>query len=177
LTTSDAINPKYYQFSNGVQLIDITENLNGNGAQAVQYVTRSTRLDGNNKGDVLEDLNKAKWFIDREIRRATEANEQVGKAVDKAINAVMDQIFEGFGLVLPEDPLVLGPRVFTSLHEIGDAEVVDREGDHWKWIDGQLHADYQGDHDWYLACTTIRGIDDDSAEFGPFTEYIEEQPF
>lgn len=65
----DAINPSYYQYSNGTQLIDITEHLNGNGAQAVQYVARATRSDGNNKGDVVEDLRKAIWFIKRELTR------------------------------------------------------------------------------------------------------------
>ncbi|SUE29573.1 Protein of unknwon function (DUF3310) [Nocardia farcinica] len=70
---TDAINPQHYQFSNGTQLIDITENLNGNGAQAVQYITRATRLDGRNKADtvdgLVEDLKKARWFVDREIGR------------------------------------------------------------------------------------------------------------
>jgi len=65
--------PKYYQFPHGVQLIDITENLSGNGAQAVQYVVRATRTDGVTKGktteEILEDLHKAAWFIDREIDR------------------------------------------------------------------------------------------------------------
>ncbi|AST15208.1 hypothetical protein SEA_APPLECLOUD_42 [Rhodococcus phage AppleCloud] len=67
---NDAINPDVYQgFSNGAQMIDITENLNGNGAQAVQYIGRSTRLDGVVKGDPIEDLTKAKWFVERELAR------------------------------------------------------------------------------------------------------------
>lgn len=68
--TADMVNhPPHYKFSNGAEVIDITENLTSNGGQAVQYIARSTRLDGNNKGDVLEDLRKARWFIDREIER------------------------------------------------------------------------------------------------------------
>lgn len=66
---SDALNPDYYKFSNGVELIDISENLTGNGAQIVQYVTRATRVDGIIKGDPLEDLAKAAWFLEREIAR------------------------------------------------------------------------------------------------------------
>ncbi len=66
---SDAINPKHYQFSNGVQVIDITENLTSNGGQAVQYIARSTRLDGVNKGSQVEDLDKAIWFCQREKER------------------------------------------------------------------------------------------------------------
>lgn len=67
------IDPEYYRFSDGVELISITENLTGNGAQAVQYITRSTRLDGANKSKDLEtqiqDLEKAMWFIKRESDR------------------------------------------------------------------------------------------------------------
>lgn len=48
--------PKYYQFPHGVQLIDITENLSGNGAQAVQYIARSTRMDGVRKGKTREEV-------------------------------------------------------------------------------------------------------------------------
>ena len=67
---SDNINPGHYQgMSNGAEVIDITENLTGNGAQAVQYIARATRLDGHNKGNRLEDLNKAVWFCNREIVR------------------------------------------------------------------------------------------------------------
>lgn len=69
--SADAINPQHYQFSNGAQVIDITENLTSNGGQAVQYIARATRLDGQNKGDQVEDLTKAVWFIEREIIRLT----------------------------------------------------------------------------------------------------------
>ena len=70
MTERDPINPSYYQgFSNGAQVIDISEHLTSNGGQALQYIARSCRLDGNNKGDVVENLEKAKWFLDREIER------------------------------------------------------------------------------------------------------------
>lgn len=67
---TDPVNPKHYQnFSNGAQVIDITENLTSNGGAAVKYISRSTRLDGQNKGEVLDDLHKARWYINREIER------------------------------------------------------------------------------------------------------------
>lgn len=67
---SDPISPAHYQgFSRGAEVIDITENLTGNGAQAVQYVARSCRLDGANKDNQIEDLLKSLWFIQREIER------------------------------------------------------------------------------------------------------------
>lgn len=68
--TVDAVNhPPHYKFSNGAEVIDITENLTFNGGNAVKYLARSTRQDGQNKGNVLEDLRKARWYIDREIER------------------------------------------------------------------------------------------------------------
>ena len=63
-------NPAHYSgFSNGAEPIDILENLTGNGAQAAGYIIRSTRIDGNNKGDQIEDLQKAIWYCEREINR------------------------------------------------------------------------------------------------------------
>lgn len=109
---TDAINPKHYQFSNGTQLIDITENLNGNGAQAVQYITRATRLDGRNKADtvdgLVEDLKKARWFVDREIGRLN------GVATVRADS--------GSG-----DPLVRDWREMS-----GYTVYQDRDGDYWR---------------------------------------------
>lgn len=70
-----AVNPQHYQgFSNGAQPVDIAEHLSGNGAQALKYIARSTRIDGGNKGEVLQDLQKAKYFIEREIKRLESNN-------------------------------------------------------------------------------------------------------
>ena len=65
----DPINPNYYQMPDGTQLISITKWLTGCGAQAVQYVARATRIDQQNKGEVIQDLTKAIWFIQQEIDR------------------------------------------------------------------------------------------------------------
>lgn len=66
---NDAINPNYYQLPNGVETVQISEWLSSNGGQAVQYIVRATRVDGVTKTDPLEDLRKARWFIDSEISR------------------------------------------------------------------------------------------------------------
>lgn len=88
---TDNINPNHYQgFSNGAQVIDISENLTGNAAQAVQYIARSCRLDGANKGDRIEDLTKAAWFIHREVHRLAE----IELAADKAKAAGLDEPVE-----------------------------------------------------------------------------------
>lgn len=68
----DPISPSYYQFPNGVQVRDISKYLTSFGGQALQYVARSARLDGNNKGDRIENLRKAIEFIQWEIERIEE---------------------------------------------------------------------------------------------------------
>lgn len=35
----------------------------------MKYLTRAGRVDGNNKGAILEDLKKARWYLNREITR------------------------------------------------------------------------------------------------------------
>lgn len=61
----------YYKFGD-VQVLDISRHLTSNGGQAVQYVARSTRIDGNNKGEVVRDLEKAIDLIANEIERVKE---------------------------------------------------------------------------------------------------------
>ena len=68
----DAVNPSHYKdgWSDDAELISISENLTSNGGQALQYVARSTRLDRSLiKGNPVEDLEKAIWFCQREIKR------------------------------------------------------------------------------------------------------------
>lgn len=65
----DAIDPGYYQFPGGHEVRHISAHLTGFGSQALQYVARSTRLDGKNKGDTVENLQKAIRFLEWEIER------------------------------------------------------------------------------------------------------------
>lgn len=66
---SDAVNhPSYYAdgWSNGAEVIDITEHLNFCRGNAIKYVARA----GNKNPDKeLEDLEKARFYLDREIER------------------------------------------------------------------------------------------------------------
>lgn len=64
---SDPISPAHYQgFSNGAEVIDITECLPFNTGNAVKYLARAGRKD---PARHLEDLQKAAWYVDREITR------------------------------------------------------------------------------------------------------------
>lgn len=64
---SDSVNhPSHYVgFSNGAEVIDITENLSFNVGNAVKYCARA----GRKTKDPIEDLRKAEWYIHREIEK------------------------------------------------------------------------------------------------------------
>lgn len=66
---TDPTSPAHYAFPGGAEVIDISQWLTSNAAQALQYIARSSRIDGKNKGDTVEDLLKAKVFIDFELKR------------------------------------------------------------------------------------------------------------
>lgn len=70
--SQDAVNhPRHYsQHPSGVECIEITEYFNFNLGNAIKYVWRA-----GHKGDELEDLRKALWYIDREISRRTKHDE------------------------------------------------------------------------------------------------------
>lgn len=75
--TADETNPEHYRnFSYNTEVIDITENLSFNGGNAVKYLARATRVDGQTKYEnPIGDLKKAKWYVDREIERLEQGNE------------------------------------------------------------------------------------------------------
>lgn len=58
--------PHYRGFSNAAEVVDIAERLNFNRGNAVKYIARAGRKQGSS---VVEDLKKARWYIDREISR------------------------------------------------------------------------------------------------------------
>lgn len=72
--------PNYYQFPCGAQVIEISRYLTSNAGQAVQYIARSSRIDGVVKEDPLGDLYKARDMIRDEIER-------LELAADRARNA------------------------------------------------------------------------------------------
>lgn len=63
--TSDNVNhPKHYNnHPSGVECITITEHMNFNLGNVIKYIWRTDHKNG------LEDLKKAKWYLEREIQR------------------------------------------------------------------------------------------------------------
>lgn len=61
--------PHYTQHPSGVECIDIIEHFNFCRGSALKYIWRAGE-----KNDELEDLKKARWCLDREIKRITQAS-------------------------------------------------------------------------------------------------------
>jgi Protein of unknwon function (DUF3310) len=63
---SDPINhpPHYTGHPSGVECITVVEHMGFNLGNAVKYIWRADL-----KGDAIEDLKKARWYIDREISK------------------------------------------------------------------------------------------------------------
>ena len=70
---SDPVNhPSHYTaHPSGVECIQITEHMNFNLGNSMKYIWRAGM-----KGDAVEDLKKARFYLDREIKRIGSANAQ-----------------------------------------------------------------------------------------------------
>lgn len=66
----DAVNhpPHYTAHPSGVECIDVAEHMTFCAGNAVKYIWRAGL-----KGDAIEDLKKARWYVDREIARLERA--------------------------------------------------------------------------------------------------------
>lgn len=67
----DAVhNPRHYtQHPSGVECIQITEHMGFNLGNALKYIWRADL-----KGNAIEDLRKARWYIEREIAKRIKGN-------------------------------------------------------------------------------------------------------
>jgi hypothetical protein len=75
---SNIDHPKHYtSHPSGVECIQIAEHHNFNTGNAIKYLWRAGLKEDANKTPAdkhLEDLKKAAWYIDREIKRLTTTN-------------------------------------------------------------------------------------------------------
>lgn len=67
----DVVNkPKHYtEHPSGIECIEVTEHMGFNLGNAIKYIWRCDL-----KKDAIEDLKKAKWYIDREIDKREKHN-------------------------------------------------------------------------------------------------------
>lgn len=68
LSSDNVSHPSHYAngWSNGAEVIDLTEHLSFCAGNVVKYVCRAGRKDPDKH---VEDLEKARWYLDREIER------------------------------------------------------------------------------------------------------------
>lgn len=66
LSNADSVNhPRHYTtHPSGIECIQVVEHMSFNLGNAVKYIWRTDQ-----KGNQLEDLKKAAWYIEREIER------------------------------------------------------------------------------------------------------------
>jgi hypothetical protein len=63
--TDNVNNPKHYTaHPSGIEAIEVTEHMNFCLGNAMKYIWRADL-----KHDAIEDLEKARWYLDREIAR------------------------------------------------------------------------------------------------------------
>ena len=65
---SNVNHPSHYHSNSGIEVIDAIEawNLNFSRGNAIKYIARASYKDPTKE---IEDLEKARWYIDREIQR------------------------------------------------------------------------------------------------------------
>ena len=70
---TDAINPSHYQdHPSGIHCIQITEHMNFCLGNAIKYIWRAGL-----KNNAIEDLEKARWYLDREIEKMYKDIEEI----------------------------------------------------------------------------------------------------
>lgn len=161
---SDPVNhPTHYAdgWSNGAEVIDITENLNFNLGNSVKYIARAGKKDPDK---TLEDLQKAAWYLEREINRFD--NPPTYNVVD------WDEFWSDFDQKLAAiDTRLPAPRLWDSLADVPHGvQVTDRWGDVWTHKLGSWGWFFEGDTEWFGATYEPESYDKNCT---PFTEVLE----
>lgn len=65
----------YRRHASGIECIQVTEHMNFCMGNAMKYLWRCGE-----KGDPIEDLKKARWYLDREIARRTDQGRRAKEA-------------------------------------------------------------------------------------------------
>jgi hypothetical protein len=70
MSEPDVVNkpPHYTEHPSGIECIQVTEHMGFNLGNAIKYIWRCDL-----KKDAIEDLKKAKWYIEREIQKRTKS--------------------------------------------------------------------------------------------------------
>lgn len=155
---SDNINPAHYSqgWSNNAEVIDITENLSFNLGNVVKYVSRA----GRKTDDSVEDLQKAEWYLSRELQR-------LNQMLKPKAAWTVEELQRTYGL----------PRVWKLIDEIPAHTIVrDADGDLWKRINGTARFMIAPQECWHETAEDLLWEEwhhaTDPIEFGPYTEVL-----
>lgn len=146
MTDHDAVNrPAHYTQYKGLEVIDLTEQMNFNRGNAVKYIARAGFKDPSAE---VEDLEKARWYLAREIERVIATQQPVGilKVTGDAITLEESEGLKArFRATVDESgPIVLSPLDAPVLSQISfqfngprKRTWLDRLGDWWEgMLDG-----------------------------------------
>lgn len=65
--------PEHYNsHPSGIECIDVVQHMNFNLGNAIKYIWRAS-----DKGNAIQDLEKARWYLDKEIERVLKRNERL----------------------------------------------------------------------------------------------------
>lgn len=166
--TDNVNHPTHYAdgWSRGAEVIDITENLNFNRGNAVKYIARAGK-----KSAILEveDLQKAAWYLSREIERLTDRSQ-----AEPSYNVVdWDEFWSDIDVSITEAGTYRSlPRVWESLCEVPHSVVVqDQKGHHWDFYIKNWGFGTPGEIRRYpvdMAAYGVQAWD----HLGPFTEVL-----
>lgn len=144
--TDNVNHPSHYQgFSNGAEVIDITENLSFNLGNVVKYVARA----GRKTDDPAEDLRKARFYLNREIQRVAGPDGDI----------LIDEFRKVWDL----------PRRWDRIEHVPPNTIVqDLDGDWYQRAAStcHFHISFDDGENW-------QSVDSDALfpnDFGPFTE-------
>lgn len=171
---SDNVNhPAHYAegWSNGAEVIDITENLNFNRGNAIKYIARAGKK---NPDSEVEDLEKAQWYLSRELERL---NKMLKPKSAWTLGDLEELRRQFWGQREPHWEITVHPRQWDRLIYVPPNIIVeDRDGDYYRRISGTSKFAYSfreethGQH--YEWQDMTNGMYRDVDDYGPFKEVI-----
>lgn len=165
--TDNVNHPAHYAegWSNGAEVIDITEHLNFNRGNAVKYITRAGKK---NPDTELEDLRKAVWYLNRELSRLGHT---------EAAKVILETPYTDADIKLLNDHAAKRPRIFERINDVpGGIVVQDHEGNFWhrdacgnRYYRFSVDSEDFDGHHWHTADATAES---DDAEVAPYKEVL-----
>lgn len=163
---ADNVNhPSHYAegWSNGAEVIDITENLNFNRGNAVKYIARAGKKGVDTE---LEDLEKAQWYLGRELERLNRMLKPGSRWTLEEVSKLREQMWDS-----------RFRREWRLIDHVPPGVIVeDVDGDYYRRIQGtsrfvtSYREDTHGQHyEWQDIPLPVYRI---LPDFGPFKEVI-----